>query len=571
MRDFRRPVRLVAMALTTAVLLVAAAVGAEAVRIEKDVAYLGPDRQEKGDLYLPPAIAPGHRCPAVLIIHGGGWTGGEKGAAREINIGTTLAQHGYVGFSINYVLAARNCPVWPNNVYDCKTAVRWLRKNADRLGIDPAHIGVIGGSAGGHLAAMLGLTGPESGLDPAGPYGEFSCRVQAAVDLYGPADLMTWLPNRSLFDMLPGTRAEKPELYRQASLATHADKNDPPILILHGTADKTVPVEQSESLAAALKKAGVEHELVIIPDAPHSFHLQPKQRDLRALVLGFFDRHLKPRADANAAAPTAKAPVAPATDHDTAALDAVWAKVYDRPQRLASLDKPAVCLLDIQHAEIIRKQLQTMSKPLEQARACVLRSRLKALSGLDCLVVHQSEVTASDLDRPLVKAILIGGRSKIASRVKDESFFPLIRNTKIPMIGLCGGCQLIGSAFGSKTVPLRKLRPGETDPNPKYHPGQFKEWGFLPVNVVRKDPLFSGLPEQIVVREAHAFQMSVTPADFDLLASTAECRVQAVRHRDRVLYGVQFHPEAYDDAHPHGQALLKNFFRLALGKADAAE
>jgi acetyl esterase/lipase len=269
-----------------------AATADDRVRIEKDVAYLGPDRQEKGDLYLPANVAKGHRCPAVVIIHGGGWSGGDKGAAREINIGTTLALNGYVGFSINYVLA-KGRPVWPRNVHDCKTAVRWLRKNAGLLRVAPEHIGVIGGSAGGHLAAMLAVTGPESGLDPAGPYGEFSCRVQAAVDLYGPADLMTWLPNSAGLSMLPANRAEKPELYRLASPGTHADKNDPPILILQGTADKTVPVEQSQRLAEALKKAGTRHELLIIQDAPHSFHLEPRERDLRPVVLGFFDRYLK--------------------------------------------------------------------------------------------------------------------------------------------------------------------------------------------------------------------------------------------------------------------------------------
>ena len=94
--------------------------------------------------------------------------------------------------------------------------------------------------------------------------------------------------------MLPATRAENPELYRLASPTTHADKNDPPLLILHGTADKTVAVDQSEVLAAALKKVGARHEILIIEDAPHSFHLQPKQRDLRPVVLGFFDRYLKP-------------------------------------------------------------------------------------------------------------------------------------------------------------------------------------------------------------------------------------------------------------------------------------
>jgi acetyl esterase/lipase/GMP synthase-like glutamine amidotransferase len=527
------------------------------VQIEKDVAYLGADRQERGDLYRPATVAPGQRFPAVVIIHGGGWAGGDKGAAREINIGTTLAAHGYVGFSINYVLAAKGRATWPQNLYDCKTAVRWLRQNAARLHVDPDHLGVIGGSAGGHLAAMVALTGPESKLDPPGPYGQYSCRVQAAVDLYGPADLMTWLPQRTGFDMLPGTRAEKPELYRQASPATHADAQDPPLLILHGTADKTVDVDQSQGLAAALERAGTRHELVIVPDAPHSFHLQPQQRDLRPLVLGFFDRYLK--------SSTTPQKSASRRARDEAAVTAIWEKLYDRPQRLASLTKPVICLVDIQHPELIRRQLQTLPHPLQEARPAVLRERLKSLSGLDCLVVHQSEIRPADLDRPLLKAILFGGRSKTASRMLDEAFHPLIRTTRIPMIGLCGGCQLIGSAFGAKTIPLRKLRAGETDPNPKYHPGQFKEWGFLPVKVVHSDPLFAGLPAEIVVREMHAFQMSEPPRGFRLLASTAECRVQAIKHDTRNVYGVQFHPEAYDAEHPHGQILLKNFFRIALG------
>jgi acetyl esterase/lipase len=261
----------------------------EGVRIQHDVADLEPGRAEKADLYLPVSTSEGARRSGVAIIRGGGWTGGDERTAREINIGTYLAFRGYVGMSINCVLATKDHATWPQNLHDCKTAVRWLRKNADRLQIDPDHIGVIGGSAGGHLAAMVALTGPADGLDPSGPYGEYSCRVQCAVDLYGPADLL----GTHDIAMLGKTRAEAPELYRAASPTTYIDKTDPPILILHGTADKSVDVQQSETFAAALQKAGVEHELVLVPDAPHTFHLQPKQRDLRPLVLGFFDKHLK--------------------------------------------------------------------------------------------------------------------------------------------------------------------------------------------------------------------------------------------------------------------------------------
>jgi len=259
------------------------------VRIEWDVAYLPPEREEKADLYLPTPTPAGPLRPAVVVIHGGGWNDGDKARPREINLGTNLALHGYVGLSVNYLLSKSGSVTWPQHLHDCKTAVRWLRKNAGRLHIDPDRIGAIGGSAGGTIAALLAVTGPGDRLDPAGPYGEFSCRVRCAVDLYGPADLLQYHDVK----MLGKSRAEAPGLYRAASPTTYVDRHDPPILILHGTADTTVAVRQSEILAAALTQAGVEHELVIIDGAPHTFHLQPKQRDLRPLVLGFFDRHLK--------------------------------------------------------------------------------------------------------------------------------------------------------------------------------------------------------------------------------------------------------------------------------------
>lgn len=262
-----------------------------AVRIEKAIAYLPADRTEKADLYLPPKFEEGKRHPGVVIIHGGGWTGGKRDAAREINIGTTLASHGYVCLSIDYQLhdpkSDRLC--WPQNLHDCKTAVRWLRANAARLHLDPERIGVIGGSAGGHLSCMVGITQPGDGLDPAGPYGEQSCAVQCVVDLYGPTDVTQWKDIAALRK----SRAEAPDLYRAFSVLTYLDKNDPPFLILHGTADTTVDLSQSQILADALKQHGIEYQFEIIEGAPHTFHLQPKQRDLRPLVLAFFDKHLK--------------------------------------------------------------------------------------------------------------------------------------------------------------------------------------------------------------------------------------------------------------------------------------
>ena len=261
-----------------------------AVRIEKDVAYLPADRAEKADIYFPENLVAGKQAPAVLWIHGGGFTSGDKAQKREQNIGHNLAEHGYVVMSINYILMQKGAPpVWPQNLQDCKTAVRWLRANALRLHIDPSHLAVAGGSAGGHLASMVALTQPEDGFDPQAPYGEFSCAVQCGMDFYGLADLTTWHD----LTMLGKTRGRDLEIYRKASPVTYARRNSPPMLILHGTADTTVDIQQSELLNATLKKAGAEVEFMAIPGAQHTFDLQPKQRDLRPLVFEFLDKHLR--------------------------------------------------------------------------------------------------------------------------------------------------------------------------------------------------------------------------------------------------------------------------------------
>lgn len=238
-------------------------------------------------MYFPLSMAKGQKLPVVIVIHGGGFNDGDKARQREINTCRTLALNGYVAMSINYKLSIKNKATWPQSVCDAKTAVRWLRNNAGRFQFDPERIGAIGFSAGGNLASMLAVTQPKDGFEP--DEGEGSTAITCAIDIYGAVDLINYHDMK----MFNKTRAEAPDLYKKGSPTNYVDKNDAPMLLIHGTADETVPMSQSQTLAKTLQDAGVENELVIIPGAPHTFDLQPKQRDLRPVVLGFLDKHLK--------------------------------------------------------------------------------------------------------------------------------------------------------------------------------------------------------------------------------------------------------------------------------------
>jgi acetyl esterase/lipase len=273
------------------------------VVIQQNVAYLPSDRSEKLDLYLPDNRRADTSSPAVLIIHGGGWVGGDKSGRREFVTGTALAAAGYVCASVEYMKDAGKR--WPTNLLDCKNAVRYLRANAGRLQINPEKIGVIGGSAGGHLALMVAYTSDVAELEPTAPYPGVSDAVSACVDMYGITDIAA----RRKVDKLGNPTGERftssalfaqpaaaaPEKYKAASPVTYVKASSPPTLILQGLADTTVDYEQSRKLDKLLTEKGVEHQLVELPGVGHAFALNdPKlPRDLRPEVVAFFDGHLR--------------------------------------------------------------------------------------------------------------------------------------------------------------------------------------------------------------------------------------------------------------------------------------
>ncbi|MFA6959618.1 MAG: alpha/beta hydrolase [Opitutaceae bacterium] len=269
----------------------------EAPVVIRDVAYLPASRSEKLDVWLPPASFAGPR-PTVLVIHGGGWAVGDKADPRERNFADTLARAGYVVFSINYFLEKteklENGRVrilempWPQNVADCKTALRFIRKNAATYRVDPARIAVMGGSAGAHLAMLVGVTGNDDNLNRLGDYAGQSNQVSCIVYFYGTADL-----RRFGHEHFHGATPQETEHNLDiASPRTYITAKTPPLLIVHGANDTTIPVALSRDLAADLKAAGATYDYVEVPGAPHSFDLRQPGADLTGTVLTFLGEHL---------------------------------------------------------------------------------------------------------------------------------------------------------------------------------------------------------------------------------------------------------------------------------------
>lgn len=259
----------------------------------------GEDLPLKLDLYVPEKVAEGERArPLVVWIHGGGWQGGSKDRCPA----NRLVLDGYVVASIQYRLT--DVAPWPAQIQDCKGAIRWLRANAEKYGIDGARIGVWGASAGGHLAAMLGMTTPKDDLVLEGDVGgnaSQSSGVHAVVNWFGPADLVKMVdgirldddgPDGPLTKLAGGKLSEKMDVLKQASPVIYASRDDAPMLIMHGTDDRLVPLEQSVMLREALQKSGARVELM---EKANSGHGNGEFMRLTTLaeVKQFFDVQLK--------------------------------------------------------------------------------------------------------------------------------------------------------------------------------------------------------------------------------------------------------------------------------------
>lgn len=267
------------------------------IQIIQDIEYLGPDREEKMDAYLPGEEFPGPH-PAIVLIHGGGWRISDKAADREVRIGTDLAREGYAVFSINYLLNVGEKDergvlhlsrvAWPQNFYDCKTAVRYLRKEAKQYNIDANRIATMGGSAGGHLAMLVGSTIHHKEFNAQGLYTDQSNEVSCILNFYGDYDIR----GRRVSPFAGADKETTMANEKAASPITWIDKNTPPMFITHGTEDTTILVERSRLLVRHLEELGLPYCYLELAETPHTFDLHPPFMDIQPSVVSFLRKYL---------------------------------------------------------------------------------------------------------------------------------------------------------------------------------------------------------------------------------------------------------------------------------------
>jgi acetyl esterase/lipase len=265
---------------------------AGSVTVDENVPYASVNGSQLHlDVYKPTERS-GGLSPAVILIHGGGWTDFDKSTMR--GMGQFLARFGFVAYSVDYRLFSGKDNPWPAQLDDVQRAVRWVRANAAKYGVNPDCIGAFGHSAGAQLAALLGMEDTRDNSDLA--LARYSSRVQAVVDVSGPTDFTTEsVPEDTAFlaRFFGGDYSKRPEVWRDASPAGHVSKQDAPFLIVHGTQDGSVPIAQAQELFDKLKAAGVPVAFVKVDDA-HTFRTPEARRQLAMETLNFFHHILSP-------------------------------------------------------------------------------------------------------------------------------------------------------------------------------------------------------------------------------------------------------------------------------------
>lgn len=197
------------------------------------------------------------------------------------------------------------------------------------------------------------------------------------------------------------------------------------------------------------------------------------------------------------------------------------------------------------------------------------RLTLEQASGDYCLMIHYKQLNVKMLSLLRPRAIVYSGTSTPFEEYdvrQSRNYRKVVMTSMIPQLGICGGHQLASEFFGCTLGTMHRIQENEADHNPKYHPGEYKEWGIYPVTVLQKDPLFAGLGKVVRVQQFHRSEIKRIGRDIEVLARSLACQVQAFRHRTRPFYGVQFHPEEACEGYPDGFKILHNFFIWAAAR-----
>lgn len=271
-----------------------------AVEVRRNVVYgEGGGRALRCDLYSPAGLA--EPAPAMLLVHGGGWRQGDRGMMQ--GYGERFAAAGFVCVAPEYRLTPE--APWPAQIHDVKAAIRWLRRESAALGVDARRIGMLGSSAGAHLALLAAGTPGHAVFAGEGGSASEGEALAAIVAIFPPT--LFHLGDERLHGASPARAllgdAEDAEVAREASPVTHVSAAFPPTLLLHGSADKVVPPSASMLMYEALVGAGVPAELHMYAEQPHGFARQPEFIDqVSAEGVHFLQRYLVARAPAAAAA-----------------------------------------------------------------------------------------------------------------------------------------------------------------------------------------------------------------------------------------------------------------------------
>jgi acetyl esterase/lipase len=249
------------------------------------------DRELQLDLYRAKTTA--RSAPLLVFIHGGAWKSGQREDYLVYLL--AFAAKGYVTATVSYRLSRE--AMYPAAVQDVKCALRWLKQHCANYGFDPNRIALIGGSAGGHLAMMVGYSHGSAEFNGECAADSIDDRVQAVVNIYGPCDLTTpfAVNNSVVIKFLGASYSESPEIYQLASPLHWLTADDPPTLIFHGTIDEVVPISQSDTLKTRLDRLAIPNSYHRLKGWPHTMDLSAKVNAYCVYYMNdFFKKYLQP-------------------------------------------------------------------------------------------------------------------------------------------------------------------------------------------------------------------------------------------------------------------------------------